>query len=225
MRRVWAIADTHLSFARPKPMDIFGEHWRGHPARIAESCRKVIAPEDVLLIPGDLSWAMKRSEAEPDLAFLAALPGIKVLCKGNHDYWWDSDRALGYPGLHDTPWLSDDGLVGVAGTRGWIASTPQMTPQERAQCDKIGARELARLERRLAGIAGAKHKFALVHYPPLDLFRGVLTSYGVQAILYGHLHLNGNEHPLPEHWHGLRALCVAADRLHFMPRLVATLGD
>lgn len=206
-------------------MDIFGEHWRDHPARIAESCRKVVAPKDVLLIPGDLSWGLKRHEAEPDLAFLAALPGTKVLCKGNHDYWWDSDRSLDYPGLCDTPWVSEDGQVGVAGTRGWIAPTPQMTLEERAQCDKIGARELARLERRLAGIADAAHKFALIHYPPLDIFRDALLSSNVQAILYGHLHLNGNEHPLPEQWKGLRALCVAADRLHFTPRLVATFAD
>jgi len=225
MRRVWAIADTHLSFAKPKPMDIFGEHWRDHPARLAASCRKVIAPTDLLLMPGDLSWAMKRSEVVPDLDFLAALPGIKVVCKGNHDYWWDSDRALDFPGLHDTPWLSEDAVVGVAGTRGWIAPTLQMTAEERTQCDKIGARELARLQRRLAGIASARHKFALIHYPPLDIFRATLALYGVQAILYGHLHLNGNEYPLPEQWHGLRALCVAADRLHFMPRLVATLDD
>ncbi len=222
MRRVWAIADTHLSFARPKPMDIFGEHWRGHPARIAESCRKVIAPEDVLLIPGDLSWAMKRSEAEPDLAFLAALPGIKVLCKGNHDYWWDSDRPLNFPGLHDTPWIADDGSIGVAGTRGWQSLTPQMDDAERASCEKIIAREVARLEKRLAAIAACRCKYALIHYPPLDEFAPLLHAHGVDTVLYGHLHLNGREHPLPETWQGLRALCVAADRLHFAPRLVGT---
>ncbi|MBV9849342.1 MAG: metallophosphoesterase [Armatimonadetes bacterium] len=224
MRRVWAIADTHLSFARPKPMDVFGEHWRDHPARIEAACRAVIAPEDLLLMPGDLSWALRRAEAEPDLAWLAALPGIKVLAKGNHDYWWDSDRPLNSPGLHDTPFVSDDGWVGVAGTRGWYAPSGEMAAAERAQCEKIIAREIGRLERRLEAIRDCPHKFALIHYPPLEAFAPLLKAHGVGTVLYGHLHLDGGESPLPERWHGLRALCVACDRLLFRPRLVATLG-
>ena len=208
------MADTHLSRARPKPMDVFGDHWRDHPAKIAAACRAVIAPDDLLLMPGDLSWALKRAEAEPDLAWLAALPGIKVLAKGNHDFWWDSDRPLNFPGLHDTPFVSDDGRIGVAGTRGWDTGDGQNA--------KIIARELRRLTRRLEAIRHCPHKFALIHYPPLDVFAPVLKAHGVQTVLYGHLHLSGNDAPLPEQWHGLRALCVACDRLGFRPRLVAT---
>ena len=221
MPRIWAIADTDLSFARPKPMDVFGEHWRDHPAKIESACRAVIQPEDLLLMPGDLSWAMKRAEAEPDLAWLAALPGIKVLSKGNHDYWWDSDRPLNYSGLHDTPFTSADGRIGVAGTRGWVAPSPQMTPEERVQCEKIIAREVGRLNKRLQAIADCETKIALVHYPPLDAFAPLLLAHGFSTVLYGHLHLNGPQTPLPEEWHGLRALCVACDRLGFAPRLVA----
>ena len=216
MRRVWAIADTHLSFAHPKPMDVFGDHWRDHPARIEKACRRVVEPDDFLLIPGDISWAMKRSDAEPDLAWLEALPGTKVLCKGNHDYWWDSDKSLNFPGLHDTPFVSSDGAVGVAGTRGW-------TLPDKASDEKIIGREVVRLSRRLEAIEGCIHKFAMIHYPPLDIFAPLLQKHNVEAILYGHLHRNGNESPPPELWHNLRALCVACDRLHFTPRLVATL--
>lgn len=221
MSRIWAIADPHLSFAKPKPMDIFGEHWHDHPARIEKNCRAVIAPDDLLLMPGDLSWALKRKDAEPDLAWLAALPGIKVLCKGNHDYWWDSDRPLNFPGLYDTPFISPDGQVGIAGTRGWYAPGAQATPEERVQCEKITTREVARLTRRLEAVKDCPHKIALIHYPPLDQFAPVLEHFNVQTILYGHLHLNGQETLLPEEWKGRRALCVAADRLHFTPRLVA----
>lgn len=220
MRRIWALADTHLSFAAPKPMDIFGEHWRDHPAKIAKACQAVIAPGDLLLLPGDLSWAMKRADAAPDLAWLAALPGTKVLCKGNHDYWWDSDKALGFDGLHDTPYVSEDGQIGVAGTRGWDA--PSGTNAEQTQAQKIIAREVARLSRRLDAIKDCPVKYALIHYPPLDDFLPLLRQHGVQTVLYGHLHLSGREYPLPERWHGLRALCVAADRLRFTPRLVGT---
>jgi len=221
MRRIWALADTHLSFAKPKPMDIFGEHWRDHPAKIEAACRAVVAPDDLLLMPGDLSWAMKRADAEPDLAWLAALPGIKVLCKGNHDYWWDSDKALDFPGLRDTPFVSEDGRVGVAGTRGWFPAAGMGA--EKAKAEKIIAREVVRLTRRLEGIEGCALKIALIHYPPLDVFAPILAAHGVKTVLYGHLHLNGRDYPVPEQWHGLRALCVAADRLHFTPRLVATL--
>ena len=203
-------------------MDVFGEHWRDHPAKIAAACRAVVAPDDLLLLPGDLSWALKRADAEPDLAWLAALPGIKVLAKGNHDYWWDSDRPLGYPGLLDTPFVSEDGQVGVAGTRGWYAPDGAMTAAEQAQCRKVIDREVQRLDRRLDAIRECPHKFALIHYPPLDEFLPTLKAHGVETVLYGHLHLNGTETPPPESWHGLRALCVACDRLHFRPRLVAT---
>ena len=216
MPRIWAIADTHLSFARPKPMDVFGDQWREHPTKIRRNCESVIAPEDLLLLPGDLSWASKRAEAEADLAWLAALPGIKVLAKGNHDFWWDSDKPLCFPGLHDTPFVSDDGRIGVAGTRGWH-------PAEDEQDAKIIAREVQRLSRRLAAVQECDLKIVLIHYPPLDVFAPLLRAHGVGVVLYGHLHLNGNEFPLPEQWHGIPTLCVAADRLGFRPRLVATL--
>ena len=223
MRRIWALADTHLSFAKPKPMDIFGEHWRDHPAKIEAACRTVIETDDLLLIPGDLSWALRRAGAEPDLAWLASLPGIKVLCKGNHDYWWDSDKSLDFPGLHDTPYISDDGQIGIAGTRGWELPEPGCSEIQKAQCEKIIAREVSRLSKRLDAIGDCPVKIALVHYPPLDVFAPLLKAHGVETLLYGHLHLNGKDYPLPEKWKGIRALCVAADRLHFAPRLVASL--
>ena len=83
-------------------------------------------------------------------------------------------------------------------------------------------RELVRLTKRLEAIKECPLKIAMIHYPPLPEFALVLKQHDVQTVLYGHLHLNGNELPLPEEWHGLRALCVAADRLGFAPRLVAT---
>lgn len=223
MRRIWGLADTHLSGAKPKPMDIFGTHWADHPAKIANACRAVVEPGDLLLMPGDLSWALKRADAEIDLSWLAALPGIKVLTKGNHDYWWDSDRALNFPGLYDTPYITEGGSLGIAGTRGWFLPGDGAADAERLQCEKIIAREVARLSRRLDAIAHCPRKIALIHYPPLEAFVPLLKQHRVETILYGHLHLNGRDSVPPEEWFGLRTLCVAADRLHFTPRLVGTL--
>lgn len=37
---------------------------------------------------------MSLEEAEPDFAFLNALPGQKWLLKGNHDYWWTTASKM-----------------------------------------------------------------------------------------------------------------------------------
>jgi predicted phosphohydrolase len=219
MIRIWAIADLHLSAAAPKPMDVFGPQWKDHGRRIKENCAKLVEPGDILLLPGDLSWAMKRTDADLDLKFIAGLPGTKVLCKGNHDYWWDSDKPLRYDGLHDTPFVTGDGRIGVAGTRGWTPLYGSLTAEERAAGEKTIGKEMRRLEKRLAGIKDCEFKFAMIHFPPLAEFAPLLRSYGVGTVVYGHLHVGGEE-PLPETWEGMRCICVAADRIRFIPRLL-----
>src|ERR1700722_10971321 len=88
---VWAIADLHLSFGTPKKkMDIFGGKWVDHAAKVEFSWMQVVNHEDLVLIPGDISWAMAIEEARVDLEWIDALPGTKVMIKGNHDYWWSS---------------------------------------------------------------------------------------------------------------------------------------
>src|SRR3954452_6125239 len=88
--RIFAIVDTHLSRAKPKPIDIFGAHWHKHDERIRERWNSIAQEDDVLLVAGGISWAMKLEEARPDLEFLATFKGEKLLLKGNHDFWWDS---------------------------------------------------------------------------------------------------------------------------------------
>lgn len=87
---IFALSDTHLSFSTNKPMDKFGAIWRQHPLKIQQNCQKMLKADDILLLPGDLSWASKLQTAEADLAFLANLPGQKILLAGNHDYWWSN---------------------------------------------------------------------------------------------------------------------------------------
>ena len=85
---LFAIGDLHLPGGEEKPMDIFGDHWENHFAHIAADWRARVKDGDVVLIPGDISWAMQLERAVPDLQKIGALPGRKVLIKGNHDYWW-----------------------------------------------------------------------------------------------------------------------------------------
>jgi predicted phosphohydrolase len=201
-------------------MDLFGGHWKDHPAKIAANCAKVIAPDDIFLLPGDLSWAMKRKEADEDLRFIAALPGIKVMCKGNHDYWWDSDRPLKFEGLHGPTYISDDGEIGVAGTRGWTPIYADLSPGEREKGERTILKEASRLRKRLEAIKDCKIKYAMIHHPPLPDFAKILIEYEVNAVVYGHIHIGGSDEPLPQLWNGMRCICVSSDRMRFTPYLL-----
>src|SRR4029077_7669031 len=121
---VWAIADLHLSFGVPnKQMDVFGSHWKGYTEKIEEHWRSCITPDDLVLIPGDISWALHLEEVIPDLDWIDHLPGTKVLIKGNHDYWWSSLSKLKSilpPSCHliqNNSWTWQD--ISIAGTRLW----------------------------------------------------------------------------------------------------------
>src|SRR5690625_4580902 len=92
--RLFAIADPHLSRADPKPMDIFGPAREGHPQAYFENWRRVVDDEDVVLVPGDTSWAMRLDDALLDLEDIGSLPGTTVPLRGNHDYWWPSISRL-----------------------------------------------------------------------------------------------------------------------------------
>jgi predicted phosphohydrolase len=85
---IYAISDLHLSFSSDKPMSVFGAGWENHFEKIKKDWIAKVKEEDIVLIAGDISWAMKLSDAETDLKAIATLPGRKVLIRGNHDFWW-----------------------------------------------------------------------------------------------------------------------------------------
>ena len=119
---VFALADLHLSFADPKPMDVFGPAWADHARRIQENWTRTVGADDVVLVAGDVSWAMDLAGAAPDLEFLSRLPGRKVLVRGNHDYWWKSRKQM-RQAFPDLVFLQADaervGTIVVGGTRFW----------------------------------------------------------------------------------------------------------
>jgi len=134
-------------------MDVFGDHWRDHAAVIERSWRDQIAADDLVLLPGDISWAMHIQDAMADLAWIDALPGRKVMCKGNHDYWWSSKgkvRAVLPPSISvvDCDALLVDDVV-LCGTRGW--AVPGDRDFNKTTDLRIYERELNRLDRALAG--------------------------------------------------------------------------
>lgn len=216
---VWAIADLHLSFGVPnKEMDIFGAHWKNHHAKIEHNWRKKITDEDLVLIPGDISWGLKLEEAKPDLDWIETLPGTKVLLRGNHDYWWASLKQIAKilpPSLH----LIQNNIfcwknVCIGGSRLWDSweydfnkyiplletsasnkLTYQQKHEDRDQTDKIFERELQRLETSLKAMdKNASIRIAMTHYPPISVdlkpsrAAELLEEYDINICVFGHLH-------------------------------------
>jgi predicted phosphohydrolase len=218
-------------------MDIFGDRWKEHPRRIAAAWNERVRDDDVVLIAGDISWALKLPEALLDLQWIDALPGRKVLSRGNHDYWWDSPGRVrrqlpGSLAIVQADAL-DVGDVVVCGTRGWI--TPDMAGFKIPDDQVIYNRELVRLDlalaaaRKLAG--GAKPIVVMFHYPPfLDRkpteFAHRIAAAGAAACVYGHLHR-------PYDWSlatqglvdGVYYQLTACDYLGFGPVAVRGLGS
>nr|MBR4281281.1 metallophosphoesterase [Clostridia bacterium] len=224
--RLFAIGDLHLPGGQEKPMDVFGGHWEGHFERIAGDWRARVTDEDVVLIPGDTSWAMQLSDAVPDLETIGNLPGRKILIKGNHDYWWggigqvrrvlpESMAAL----QHD---VADLGDVVVTGTRGWTFPTEEAPLS--AEDERVYARELIRLELALNAAqktADGRPVLLMLHYPPLyqtvrdTAFTRLIERFQVHAVVYGHLHGAGLRAGFTGEWNGVRYMLSSCDALGF----------
>ena len=55
---IYTISDLHLSLNKEKPMDIFGENWTKHSEKIKSNWQEQVKENDIVLMPGDFSWAM-----------------------------------------------------------------------------------------------------------------------------------------------------------------------
>ena len=223
--QIYAIADLHLSLTSEKPMDVFGEAWRGHAEKLERNWRERVQDDDLVLIPGDISWAMQLSAALPDLSFIGNLPGKKILLKGNHDYWWSAIgrvRSLLPAGMRA---IQNDAIVedniGICGTRGWLCPGSN---NFNAEDQKIYLRELDRLSLSLASLPAVETKIAMLHFPPfLDKEKGSgfterMEDAGVQIVVYGHLHGEANRYAFEGERNGITYHCVAADKLDFAPK-------
>jgi predicted phosphohydrolase len=248
--RIWAIGDLHLSFGvSNKSMDIFGPNWEKHAEKIAKSWKELIHPDDLVLVPGDLSWAMKIEEVVPDLQWVHDLPGTKVMIKGNHDYWWGSLNKIA-PVLPPSIHLIQNNVfnwkgVTIGGARLW--DTPEYSfgsfieyrenPKAKSRetealvqeefNQKLFDRELERLKMSLSLLdKEAKIKIAMTHYPPIgaDLKPSraaqILEQYGVQICVFGHLHNLNTSESLFGVARGIRYVLAACDYIRFQPIII-----
>ena len=197
--KVFAISDLHLSINNPKPMDIFGPVWDNYLIEIEENWNDVVSDEDIVLIPGDISWAMKFEEAKSDLDYICKLKGHKVIIKGNHDYWWSSISEIKNYLYNNTYALQNDavkiGDVIICGSRGWsVLEENEQTPQD----EKIYKRELIRMELSLQSMQAKRNEndrvVVMTHFPPFNYnmddnaMMQLFEKYGVNAVVFGHLH-------------------------------------
>ena len=219
---VWAISDLHLP-ARQKPMDVFGPQWTNHFERIRADWIERVQAQDVVLLPGDLSWAMHLEEAQEDLDRIGELPGTKILLRGNHDYWWSSIGRVRRMLRENCFALQNDSLfldgVLFAGSRGW-----QIPAEATVDGDdmRIYLRERQRLEMSLKSARARSETaplIAMMHYPPrtesAEGFSDLLKQYGAQDVVYGHLHGAGLAGAIRGEVDGLRYHQVSCDGLDF----------
>ncbi len=221
--RLFAIADLHMPGGQDKPMHVFGDHWEGHLERIFGDWQKRVGPEDAVLLPGDITWAMTLDQAMDDLAAIGALPGAKVLLRGNHDYWWSSIGRIRNALPAGVYALQNDAVrLGeriIAGSRGWqTPGSKDFSPQD----EKIYNREVQRLALSLRD--AAKHEApitVMMHFPPFNEkqeangFTDLFAEYGVKRVLFGHLHGKSAEAAFRGVRDGVEYSLVSCDALDF----------
>lgn len=223
---LYAIGDLHLSLTTNKSMDVFGPRWENYVEKIREGF-SALSEDDVCVLCGDTSWGMSLEEAREDFRFIEALPGKKILLKGNHDYWWTSARKMiGFWEQNDFSTLSilhnnfypfGDNAA-ICGTKGWFYEESKGTAHDK----KIIDREVLRLEASLQA-AGEREKYVFLHYPPrygyytCPEILALLRKYDVKVCASGHLHAESLRLAF-DGWHEhTRHICVSGDKLDFKP--------
>ncbi|MBP8855912.1 MAG: metallophosphoesterase [Oscillospiraceae bacterium] len=220
---IFVIGDLHLSLGTQKPMDIF-RGWQDYTKRLAENWRANVTDCDTVVLAGDISWAMKLEDCTADFAFIHALPGKKLLLKGNHDYWWTTvskmNAYLEQNAFHSLHFLFNNCYIeeGVAlcGTRSWLFD--EGAPHD----EKVMNREVGRLQASLQA-AGDAQKLVFLHYPPI--FQGscaheiiaVMQNYNVKQCFYGHLHSASIKSATQGLQNGIDYKLISADAVNFCP--------
>lgn len=226
---LFAIADLHLSLGADKPMDIF-KGWENYTEKIENNWRKVVSENDTVVIAGDVSWSMSLSNLSADFKFIQALPGRKLIIKGNHDYWWDTmtkmKNYIKNSGFNTIEIIHNsaekvDGVDGIAvcGTRGWF--------YDAAGDKKILMREAARLETSIsiAEKAGLE-PVVFLHYPPFCVgyccteIMEVLKAHNVRRCYFGHLHGRAAATAFEGEHEGILFRLISCDHTGFAPIIV-----
>ncbi len=222
---LYTLGDLHLSLGTDKPMDIF-RGWDNYTKLIQDTWNYLVKPEDTVVVPGDISWAMKLSETYEDFSFIDKLHGTKILLKGNHDLWFSTKKKVedylqeqGFSSiriLFNNAYPYEDYVI--CGTRGWIYEPNQPADQ------KVLAREAGRLRLSLEdGKKTGKQPIVFLHYPPIyasnesyEILQ-VLHEYQVKQCYYGHIHGHSCQYAINGERGGIQYRLVSCDFAQFTP--------
>ena len=228
---IYALADLHLSFGTDKPMDVFGDAWDNYTEKISDNWQSIVKPDDLVIVPGDISWATYIEDAYKDFEFINRLNGKKAILKGNHDYWWTTlskmnkflveNRFNTITILNNTAISYED--AAICGTRGWWIREDMSEEDIR-----ILDREKIRLVLSCEASAKLQKDRIIVglHYPPVDKngehreFLEILKEYNVDTCVYGHLHSHSHKTAVVGDVEGVEMKLVAGDFVDFTPILV-----
>lgn len=226
---IYGLSDLHLDYTCKKSMEVFGAAWENYEKRMFKFWSEIVTDDDYIIIPGDISWALKLDEAEKDLRRIETLPGKKVFLKGNHDFWWSSLSKIEKLNFKNMFFLQNNSIETenyvFIGTRGWIS--PNSSEFKEDVDRKIFDRELVRLKLSFDSIKNKnKEIICLFHYPPVEKDRkfnalgNFVKEKGIKIVLYGHLHANALYNVVDEVIDDIEFHCLSADYLKFIPRLI-----
>lgn len=231
---IYALSDLHLSFMAEKPMDVFGGEWENYTEKIKENWQSVVKDDDIVLIAGDISWAMKIEETKKDFDFIKSLNGKKILIKGNHEYWWKSISSVRSVLPQDVYALQNDSIkidnFVFAGTRGWVVPESVNDQNFSKEDEKIYNREAIRLELTLESMQKKRKDgdfiVCLMHFPPFNskredsLFTELFEKYKVDVVVYGHLHKSAGRQTKEYVKNGVKYYLTSADLVNMKPVLI-----
>lgn len=234
---LFVMADLHLSSDGSKSMEIFGPRWRDYMNKIRQNWSAVVQDEDTVIVPGDISWALKLEDAREDLLFLEALPGQKLIGKGNHDFWWstaakmtamwEKNKITSIRMLYNNAYLLEDCIV--CGTRGWFVEENQQHTVGSVDYTRIVNREVIRLRLSLDAAVKLREEdgrnlpiLVFLHFPPV--WNGfvcreivdVLHEYGIKSCYFGHIH-GAYYAPRTTVFEEIELTICSADALNFCP--------
>lgn len=223
---IYTISDLHLSLGMDKPMDIFGDNWENHEKKIRGNWIKKVKENDLVLLPGDFSWATYIEDAKKDFEYLNQLPGKKLLLKGNHDYWWGSltkmrkfleeNNFKNIDFIYNNSYLWENKII--VGTRGWS--------EQEGSPEKIIRRENIRLQLSLQdGITKYgedKEIIVCMHYPPFTKYEEetlsfvkTMKKYNVKTCIYGHIHGEAGKDAIQGEINGIKYIMASSDQINF----------
>ena len=236
---IFVISDLHLDVeSNEKSMEVFGARWKSYTDRISNNWKKLVAPTDTVIIPGDISWALTTKDALHDLLWIEALPGKKIIMKGNHDFWWSTvskmkkffcENCINTIDILNNNALEVENYI-IAGSRGWFVDKSVQNAELNVDYEKIVNREVIRLKMSLDNAKKLKNEsekeiIAFFHFPPVwadyscEPIVEILKEYGIQRCYFGHIHgcYNVSGH---FQYQGIDFNMISADYIDFIPLFI-----